>query len=599
MLKTVTKLLFDKKFFYFYLLYIVQKEVREKNMNINAITGFSQFKSMQIKRQHQNYVNLNTTLPFDTVQFSAKSSSSDNAILNKIKEIQSNSTNVSGNYNMNVEDCRKLLKYFGFTEYKDTTRALSLKFVSPYCTFRFLTRSNNIDVNACAALYRAIKNADNTNGELLLANSEAQYKQKLPEFIEKTKVKQSDDNKYRNNLTVEVQDEAVENHNEVYDYTADSIISYERTQITDILQEIKEMSSEVYSKLDSIRRIGLDNDYETKINDYEKQILEIEKEVNLSDFDFDALKDKADKLYENVFEFYFVFNDVYENNLELIENSKIDEANNEKVKTEDKKTREKTEKTSDCNKNQEMFFKMFNDVSKDAYKYSAFSRKYNEMFLEALDEVNPDFSNSNFIYLLDVVEKIVNNLMKDNHTKLNYYEVADHYFESKGYTEKQASSEFRKLDYPLKGKQFDKMQEFILSYMPKLSSKELKLFNKMLKEESKFLTLATKDDLSSEDKMSLIGSFIQKFDEENHSMYADEFTVIYEPLTYFRTRLMAELEKVKNNITPEEINMKNINRISKDVVAKIGEKAYAKYGVDVYYYMAEAKYQMIPGVDIE
>lgn len=152
-----------------------------KFLNKNRFEKSNFYSNTSIK---QNYNFFNSSLVCDTISFSGNTSAR-----KTIEKYKNPDFNINGQKDISRRELLDVYRYFGWEEIDKGDGSSHREISSPYSSVT-LTNKNPVDPNAAAAVIRAVKMADRTNGELFITRRQPSEKD-IEEFCKRTAVKKN------------------------------------------------------------------------------------------------------------------------------------------------------------------------------------------------------------------------------------------------------------------------------------------------------------------------------------------------------------------------------------------------------------------------
>ena len=263
---------------------ILSGDRKAKNMKIFGFNqGIQQVQFDKIGLKNNKYIDKNLFVSKDTVSFSAGQNAT--KLIDEFKQMDP-----AGNYDMRTSDLLKVYEYFGFKLVKGNSSHSRL--VGPYGqTTSVVISKAKVNAGAASDLIRAIKRADEFNGELIIFEKEPSP-EKVAEWKEKIRTRKPNPDQV-NNYALDLQDRL--KHTQVLEPTQTV------NDTTDIEIKIANTKAKIKSVIFKLNNDSKNAD-ELKNDILSLQKLNKESKIHSTGEEVDNLLDRIGKIEKKIIE---------------------------------------------------------------------------------------------------------------------------------------------------------------------------------------------------------------------------------------------------------------------------------------------------------
>ncbi len=535
----------------------------------------------------------NNTQPmaYDKVNFGAKNKID----IEEIKRIQK-SDNLDCN-NVSVSKAINILKFFGFEALAEGQMD-GVKLASPFSGFILYTKGKKVAPNSMEKIYRAIKHAPETNGELLLTNSEAEYQEKKGLFIARTSAKVGNNNTYRQYLEA-FSDETPEENKVLKPEKNSSSYKIPAAQSLELRQKISDLSDWIAMLKEEQNRFSRGSNKEDfeklfeEITKIERALNKIQKEIK-GEFEETDIIERLDNIIKQA---ELLYNTYSQKEIKIAEQNSDNIPDSVQIspkrQTGGRIVRKKDNKDrTDIPRQLKARIKAFSDTFSPSGKvnYQVYQMFLNTFPKKIIEDYGKNKLDDEVMFFL-VFENFI--------SSPEYKKLAAivNYVKGLNLSDKKAEIKLNSFMNPLNDEEKEQVKNEILKYIPAYflriginNSRQIVYFND--KDEQRFMDLLSKQtkeytillDKNADEKIRkiLLCQFLEGFDELQESsiiFFLSEIFEVNERIDEIERQIFEESKQeaketiIKDNVRGVIRSPKEIENLAMDIAIRNREKS--------------------------
>ena len=527
----------------------------------------------------------------DRVSFGAKNKID----IEEIKKIQQ-SDSLDYN-NVSTSKAINILKFFGFEALAEGQMD-GVKLASPFSGFILYTKGKKVAPNSMEKIYRAIKHAPETNGELLLTNSEAEYQEKKGLFIARTSAKVGNNNTYRQYLEA-FSDETPEENKVLKPEKNSSSYKIPAAQSLELRQKISDLSDWIAMLKEEQNRFSRGSNKEDfeklfeEITKIERALNKIQKEIK-GEFEETDIIERLDSIIKQA---ELLYNTYSQKEIKIAEQNSDNIPDSVQIspkrQTGGRIVRKKDNKDrTDIPRQLKARIKAFSDTFSPSGKvnYQVYQMFLNTFPKKIIEDYGKNKLDDEVMFFL-VFENFI--------SSPEYKKLAAivNYVKGLNLSDKKAEIKLNSFMNPLNDEEKEQVKNEILKYIPAYflriginNSRQIVYFND--KDEQRFMDLLSKQtkeytillDKNADEKIRkiLLCQFLEGFDELQESsiiFFLSEIFEVNERIDEIERQIFEESKQeaketiIKDNVRGVIRSPKEIEDLAMDIAIRSGEKS--------------------------